>query len=106
MIAKWVRVKVKPEGRRRFLEAIEIDALGSEEKEPGCLRFNVLQDTKDEDVYYFYEVYEDPRRVVEHEQTGHFKAWLAVKADALQGDVEVVDCRPVFPSERRYWGKT
>lgn len=105
MIAKWVRVKVKPEHRKRFLEAIEIDALGSERNEPGCLRFNVLQDAGDENVYYFYEVYEDPRRVEEHERTEHFKAWLAVREDSLQGDVEVVLCRPVFPSERAYWGK-
>ena len=36
------------EDRKRFLEAIEVDALGSEREEPGCLRFNVLQDAGDE----------------------------------------------------------
>jgi len=44
MIAIWVKVKVKPEGREKFLKAIEVDALGSERDEPGCARFNVLQD--------------------------------------------------------------
>ena len=29
MIAMWVKARVKPEQRKRFLEAIEIDALGS-----------------------------------------------------------------------------
>ena len=29
MIAIWVKVRVKPQGRQRFLEAIEIDALGN-----------------------------------------------------------------------------
>ena len=42
MIALWVKVRVKPEGRERFLKAIEVDALGSEGDEPGCMRFNVL----------------------------------------------------------------
>jgi len=44
MLALWVKVRVKPEGRERFLKAIEVDALGSERDEPGCLCFNVLHD--------------------------------------------------------------
>ena len=44
MLAMWVKVRVKPKLRQRFLEAIEVDALGSERDEPGCLRFNVLRD--------------------------------------------------------------
>ena len=59
MLAIWVKVRVKPDQKKRFLEAIEIDALGSERDEAGCLRFNVLQDEQDENIYYFYEVYAD-----------------------------------------------
>ena len=44
MLTLWVKVRVKPAERERFLKAIEVDALGSERDEPGCLRFNVLQD--------------------------------------------------------------
>ena len=47
MLAMWVKVRIKPELREKFLKAIEADALGSERDEPGCLRFNVLQDAKD-----------------------------------------------------------
>ena len=28
MLAIWVKVRVKPDQRKRFLEAIEVDALG------------------------------------------------------------------------------
>ena len=42
MIAMWVKARIKPEQRKRFLEAIEIDALGSERDEAACYRFNVL----------------------------------------------------------------
>ena len=59
MLALWVKVRIKPGQKQRFLEAIEVDALGSERDEPGCLRFNVLQDEKDENVYYFFEIYKD-----------------------------------------------
>ena len=56
MLAMWVKVRVKPDARERFLKAIEVDALGSEGDEPGCMRFNVLHDQQDPNVYYFYEV--------------------------------------------------
>src|SRR6202158_3857627 len=59
MIAIWVKARIKAGERQRFLKAIEVDALGSEKDEPGCHRFNVLQDAQDENVYYFYEVYKD-----------------------------------------------
>jgi autoinducer 2-degrading protein len=51
MLALWVKVRVKPEGRERFLKAIEVDAVGSERDEAGCMRFNVLQDDQDHNVY-------------------------------------------------------
>ena len=43
--------------------AIEVDALGSERDGPGCVRFNVLQDADDENVYYSSEVYVDDAAV-------------------------------------------
>jgi len=53
MIAVWVKVRIKPDQRQRFLDAIEVDALGSEKDEPGCLRFKVLQDNGDPNTYHF-----------------------------------------------------
>jgi hypothetical protein len=35
MLVMWVKVRVKPEERERFLKAIEVDALGSERDEGG-----------------------------------------------------------------------
>src|SRR6185503_9543576 len=85
MLAIWVKVKIKAAMRDKFLKAIEADALGSERDEPGCLRFNVRQDEKDENVYYFYEVYKDQA--------------------VLEGPTEPTRCKPVFPAARQYWGK-
>jgi quinol monooxygenase YgiN len=102
MIAMWVKVRVKPHERDRFLQAIEVDALGSERDEPNCYRFNVLQDDKDSNVYYFYEVYEDEAALEKHRAMPHYAVWRAA-ADALDGPTEPVKCRPVFPSARPYW---
>jgi quinol monooxygenase YgiN len=104
MLAIWVKVRIKPKLRQRFLDAIEVDALGSERDEPGCLRFNVLQDARDENVYYFYEVYQDEAALEAHRATPHYAVWRAV-ADTLDGPTEATRCHTVFPSAGTYWGK-
>jgi len=104
MLAMWVKVRIKPGERQRFLKAIEVDALGSEGDEPGCLRFNVLQDAQDENVYYFYEVYKDQAALEAHRKMPHYDVWRAA-ADALDGPAEPTRCQTVFPAARDYWGK-
>jgi len=104
MLAIWVKVKVKPDQKKRFLEAIEADALGSERDEPGCLRFNVLQDEQDENTYYFYEVYKDQAALEAHRAAPHYAVWRAA-ADSLDGPTQATRCKPVFPANRPYWGK-
>ena len=104
MLAMWVKVRIKPDQRKRFLEAIEADALGSERDEPGCLRFNVLQDEKDANVYYFFEVYKDQAALEAHRLTPHYATWRGA-ADTLDGPTEPTRCATVFPAARPYWGK-
>jgi (4S)-4-hydroxy-5-phosphonooxypentane-2,3-dione isomerase len=104
MLAMWVKARIKPELRQRFLKAIEEDALGSERDEAGCLRFNVLQDLQDENVYYFYEVYKDQAALEAHRAMPHYAVWRAA-VDTLDGPTEAVRCQTVFPAARAYWGK-
>ncbi|MBI1737258.1 MAG: antibiotic biosynthesis monooxygenase [Candidatus Rokubacteria bacterium] len=104
MIAIWVKARVKPAERQRFLAAIEQDALKSESDEPGCFRFNVLQDAQDENVYYFYEVYADETALEAHRKAPHYAVWRAA-ADTLEGPTEATRCATVFPSSKSYWGK-
>ncbi len=102
MLAMWVKVRVKPDMRERFLKAIEVDALGSERDEPGCLRFNVLQDGQDQNVYYFYEVYRDEAALEAHRAAPHYAVWRGA-ADTLDGAPEATRCQPVFPAAAGYW---
>jgi len=88
MLAIWVKLRIKPAMRDEFLKAIEADALGSERDEPGCLRFDVLQDERDENVYYLYEVYKDQAALEAHRETPHYALWREV-ADVLEGPVAV-----------------
>lgn len=105
MLAMWVKVRVKPDARDRFLKAIEVDALGSERDEPGCMRFNVLQDGQDPNVYYFYEVYRDEAALEAHRAAPHYAVWRAA-ADTLDGTPEATRCLTVFPAAAGYWEGT
>jgi (4S)-4-hydroxy-5-phosphonooxypentane-2,3-dione isomerase len=102
VLAIWVKVKIKPAERERFLAAIEQDALGSERDEPGCCRFNVLQDQADPNTYYFYEVYKDEAALVAHRAAPHYEKWRAA-ADTLDGPSQPTRCTTVFPSDAKYW---
>ena len=106
MLAIWVKVRVKPDyTKKRFLEAIEIDALGSEKDEPGCLQFNVLQDDQDENVYYFYEVYKDAGGAGSPPGRAALCDLARPAADTLDGPTAPTRCKTVFPADRAYWGK-
>lgn len=104
MLAMWVKVRVKAAERERFLQAIEADAVGSERDEAGCLRFNVLRDQQDPNVYYFFEVYRDEAALEAHRVAPHYAVWRAA-ADTLDGPAQATRCDPVFPAAAEYWDK-
>ena len=54
--------------RDRFLAAAQDDSTFSVRDEPGCLRFDVLQDNADPDHFFFYEVYRDEAAFQAHAQ--------------------------------------
>lgn len=92
MMILHVTIQVKPEHAKEFLEVVRYDAEHSEKDEPGCLRFDVIQDKDDQSRFYFYEVYRDEAALEAHRQTPHFKlyaekskAWLAAPPERRLG---------------------
>ncbi len=53
MVILHVTVQVKPKHVSEFLEVVRYDAEHSEKDEPGCLRFDVIQDRDDPNRFYF-----------------------------------------------------
>lgn len=100
VFALWVAVKVKPEKRQQFLETIEDDSICSVRDEPGCLRFDVVQDQSDPDRYYFYEVYHDEAAFKAHTETPHLARWRKASEECLQEPSKAIRCNTVFP--RKY----
>ena len=65
----------------RFLfQAMEVDAVGSR-KEPGCLRFDVIEgpSTETSGHFTFYEVYKTEKDIEFHRKQDHFKVWSDFK---------------------------
>ena len=92
MIALLVTIDIKPEYKDRFMEELMLDAKGANDVEPGCLRFDVLQDNEDSNRVHLYEVYRGrgsdsgaPGSPALREVAGHDEglAGEALLADAL-----------------------
>jgi autoinducer 2-degrading protein len=76
MLVLSVDLRIKPENVESFIaKAIENGALSR--TEPGCRQFDVLVDPKDRTKAMLYEVYQDEKAFDAHQQTPHFKKYLA-----------------------------
>src|SRR4051812_45681868 len=101
MMALFVSLKVKPELRDRFLAAAEDDSTCSVRDEPGCLRFDVLQDADDNNHFFFYEVYQDEAAFQAHSQAPHYARWRAAAAEVLAEPAARTNGSVLFPSSYR-----
>ena len=70
-----VPIQIKEGYKDAFIEAMLDDAKGSVNDEPGCLRFDVIQDGVDPNRIWLYEVYEDETAFQAHRQAPHFIKW-------------------------------
>src|SRR3979411_622535 len=101
MFALVVSLKVKPESRDTFLAAAQDDSVCSVRDEPGCLRFDVLEDQADANHFFFYEVYRDEAALQAHGRAEPFARWRAVSAEVLAEPTAVSRCTTLFPSDYR-----
>ena len=103
MVVLQVMVQVKPEHVREYVEAVRHDAEHSEKDEPGCLRFDVIQDDSDPNTIYFYEVYRDDAALAAHRAAPHYPAWGNLPADWFVGQKAVViRGQMIAPAEAEY----
>tara|TARA_B100000749_G_C18073574_1_gene320600 strand:- start:194 stop:511 length:318 start_codon:yes stop_codon:yes gene_type:complete len=100
MFALFVTVKIKPGHRDEFIEATMGDAIGSNNDEPGCLRFDVLSDNSDPNTVYLYEVYKDREAwEVAHRGMPHYTKWRETVGDWFDGDPVRIETTPLYKKE-------
>ncbi len=102
MLVLFVTVNVKPEHREEVLRGIHIDATGAQKDEPGCLRFDVIQDQNDQNRFYFYEVYRDQKAFEAHLAAPHFAAWRDIPKSYFSAETTVVRGHNLSPSDADY----
>ena len=73
-----VTVQIKPDRIEDFKKALSFNSEQSR-LEPGCYRFDTLQDMADPCKFHFYEVYKNQAALDEHKKTAHYDGWAKLK---------------------------
>jgi len=71
-----VNIRIKPENVDAFMKGV-LENAGSARKEPGCRQFEVLVDPQERTKVMLFEVYDDESAFEAHQQTPHFKRYMA-----------------------------
>jgi quinol monooxygenase YgiN len=74
-------IQIKEGFKDQFMGPMLDDARGSVNDEPGCLRFDVIQDAGDSNRIWLYEVYKDEAAFQAHTQAPHFLRWRDATRD-------------------------
>ncbi len=98
-----VRVNVKPEHLDAFLPEVIDDAKGSIAQEPGCRRFDVIQDEDEPTKIGLCEVYNDQAAVDDHLSRPHFLHYRDTTADWIARPTAVSRCQLIFPAGDAHW---
>jgi len=74
MIVTVVHIVVKPEAIEPFIEAT-LENHRQSVREPGNLRFDILQHRDDPSAFTLYEAYASDGAAAAHKQTAHYLKW-------------------------------
>jgi len=100
MKALVVSLNVKPDKREQFLAAAQDDSTCSVRDEPGCVRFDVLQDSTDQNLFYFYEIYKDDEAFKAHATMPHYARWQKAREERVN-DVTRINAAVLYPADYR-----
>lgn len=102
MIVTCVYIGVKPESVKRF---IEITAGNHREsvKEPGNLRFDLIQQADDPCKFMLYEAYESETAAASHKNTPHYLNWRELAEDMMAVPRHGVRYNIIEPKDRSEW---
>jgi autoinducer 2-degrading protein len=96
MYVTIVAVHVKPERVADFIEAIRPNYEGSV-KEPGNIRFDILQSPDDPTRFVAYEAYVDEASARAHKETAHYQRWRDLVADWMAEPRQGARYDGIFP---------
>src|SRR5690348_15847665 len=96
-----VYIHVKPEHLNEFISVTEENAAQTR-KEPGCARFDVIQEKDDPTKFVLAEVYRAPEAHASHRETEHYKKWNDKAADWMVAPRTRTIYRSVSPTDQEW----
>lgn len=99
MLVTLVHVYVKPEFVKSFIEATRENHEQSI-KEPGNLRFDILQDAANPGKFVLYEAYQSENAVAAHKETAHYFKWRDTVNSWMDRPREGIKHVMLFPSSK------
>jgi autoinducer 2-degrading protein len=97
MFGVVVTINIKSGFKEQFMQSMLEEAEGSINNEPGCLRFDVLQDNHNPDRICLMEEYTNEAAFQVHTQQPHFTKWQETVKDWFDGPPEIHKVSGVYP---------
>jgi autoinducer 2-degrading protein len=91
-----VHVHVIAEHRDAFIAASHLNHEASV-REPGNLRFDILQSPEDPNYFVFYEAYRSAADAAAHKQTAHYQTWRDSVADWMAEPRKGIPMNGLYP---------
>jgi quinol monooxygenase YgiN len=102
MLVVLVHVHVKPELMEDFRRA-SLENASKSIKEPGIVRFDVIQQADDPTRFVLVEVYRTPEDPVRHKETSHYQTWRDKVQNMMAEPRKSIKYTNVFPADTE-WG--
>lgn len=102
MIVTCVHVHVKADRIDDFKKVTLLNHAESV-KEPGNLRFDLIQNATEPDRFMLYEAYESEVAAAAHKNTAHYAAWRDIVADWMATPRQGVKYNIVAPLDKSLW---
>jgi (4S)-4-hydroxy-5-phosphonooxypentane-2,3-dione isomerase len=102
MIVTCVYIHVRSEAVNSFIEATIENHNGSV-KEPGNLRFDLIQQADDPGRFMLYEAYESEESAAEHKNTPHYLKWRKEVEDFMAEPRVGIKYNIIEPGDKTKW---
>jgi (4S)-4-hydroxy-5-phosphonooxypentane-2,3-dione isomerase len=102
MIVTCVHVHVKADKIDDFKKATLANHAESV-KEPGNLRFDLIQNAAEPDKFMLYEAYESEPAAAAHKNTAHYAIWRDTVADWMATPRQGIKYNIVAPLDKSLW---
>jgi autoinducer 2-degrading protein len=102
MIITCVHIHVKPDHVDQFIQATVQNHKGTI-KEPGNLRFDLLQQADDPSRFMIYEVFDTEDDVKAHKDTAHYLKWRDSVGEWMAEPRTGIRYRVIEPKNKEEW---